>query len=265
MQPSSSRLVIRVILFLLLTIVLVPPYLVFLPFWHRPARALSRIWFACVCRILGLAVEVTGAVADRHPVLFVSNHVSYVDIPVLAMLIDGVFVAKMEVADWPVFGFLAKIGRTVFIQRTAVHAARQRARLARQIETDNLILFPEGTSGDGLTVLPFKSALFSVAKHGPGPTGIAVQPISIAYVADRDGNPLVDGRQDFYAWHGDMTLAPHLKRVLSLPGAKVRVIFHPAIDAEAVDTRKDLAKVCEQTIAEGVAAAHRQLAAPVAA
>ncbi len=256
MQPSKFRALVRLFLFGSVTAILVPPYLLSMPFSSRAARAISRFWYGIVCRLAGLRLRLHGTPSTIHPTLFVSNHVSYLDIPILAWLIDGVFVAKAEVASWPVFGFLARIARTVFIQRTAVHAARQREKLARRLVIDNLILFPEGTSSSGLQVLPFKSALFSVAKHGPGPSHVKVQPVSVAYVGGRDGVPLIDGRQDWYAWYGDMVLGSHLLNVFALPGADVEVTFHDPVDADGFETRKELAKYCHEQIDGGVTAAH---------
>ena len=240
----------------MVTALLVPPYLLAMPTSRSAARFLSRLWYGTVCRLAGLRLRVNGAPIGGGPILFVSNHVSYLDIPILALLIDAVFVAKTEVASWPLFGFLARIARTVFIQRTSVHAARQREKLARRLLKDNLILFPEGTSTSGLQVLPFKSALFSVAKHGPGPSHVRVQPVSIAYVGGRDGAPLLGGRQDWYAWYGDMNLGPHLLNVFALPGADVEVTFHDPVDSDDFETRKELAVHCHEQIAHAVEVAH---------
>ncbi len=259
MQASYGRAIWRAALFLAVTILLVPPYLAVLPFHKRAARAVALVWYRLVCWMLGLRIRAEGLPAERRPTLFVSNHVSYLDIPVLATLINGVFVAKAEVANWPLLGFLARIGRTIFIERTASQAGRQRERMSRQIAHDDLILFPEGTSGNGREVLPFKSALFSVAKHDAASTGIWVQPVSVAYVAGRDGRPLTGDRQDHYAWFGDAALVPHLSRVFTLPGAEVRVTFHAAVAADSFATRKELARHCEGAVATGVADAHRRM------
>src|SRR5439155_9057911 len=106
------------------------------------------------------------------------------------------------------FGWLAKLQRSVFINRQVRSTADQRdSSAARLAAGEALILFPEGTSGDGVRLLPFKSALFSVADHAAsGP--VTVQPVSIAYTR-LDGIPLGRALRPFFAWYGSMSLAPH--------------------------------------------------------
>ena len=121
------------------------------------------------------------------------------------------FVAKAEVAHWPLFGWLAKLQRTVFVDRrpgSAAQPARRDHAAARR--GDNLILFPEGTSGDGIHVLPFKSALFASPRTRPRGKPLTVQPISVAYTR-LDGMPLGRFYRPFFAWYGDMEIgAPSL-------------------------------------------------------
>ena len=139
----------------------------------------------------------------KRPVLFASNHISYPDITVLGSLIPGSFIAKAEVAHWPFFGWLAKLQRSVFVDRQVRSTARQRDAIAERLATgDALILFPEGTSGDGNRVLPFKSALFSVARNRERAAPITVQPVSIAYTR-LDGMPIGRRLRPFFAWYGD--------------------------------------------------------------
>src|SRR3546814_10571195 len=120
------------------------------------------------CRLLGIEIERHGQPSDRHPTLYVANHVSYLDIEVLGALLKASFVAKAEVATWPFFAWLARLQETVFVERRVRHAAQHRDEMARRLDAgDDLILFPEGTSGDGTAVLSFKSALFSAAARCP--------------------------------------------------------------------------------------------------
>src|ERR1044071_8436357 len=143
--------------------------------------------------MLGLRVRAIGRPTATRPVLFAANHVSYLDITIFGSLIAGSFIAKHEVAKWPLFGWLAKLQRSVFIDRRVRSTADQRDSIAARLAANEaLILFPEGTSGDGNRVLPFKSALFSVADDIPGRAAagaVTVQPVSIAYTR-LDGIPL---------------------------------------------------------------------------
>src|SRR3546814_4434579 len=137
--------------------------------WRWPLRPRLRHWYhQRACRLLGIQVGRRGEPSRRHPTLYVVNHVSYLDIEVLGALLAVSFVAKAEVATWPFFAWLARLQETVFVERRGRHAARHRDEMTRRLEAgDDLVLFPEGTSGDGHRVLAFKSALFSVAERRP--------------------------------------------------------------------------------------------------
>jgi lyso-ornithine lipid O-acyltransferase len=214
------------------------------PFYHR--------W---CCRILGLRVRRCGMPTAARPVLYVANHVSYTDISVLGSLIAGSFIAKAEVAHWPLFGSLAKLQRTVFVDRRVRSTVLQRDAMTRRLAArDALILFPEGTSGDGSRVLPFKSALLSAAETRPETGTVTVQPVSIAYTR-LDGIPLGRLYRPFFAWYGAIALAPHLWRMIGLGTVEVVVEFHPPTCLADCGSRKGLAAYCHGRIAGGVAAA----------
>ncbi len=180
---------------------------------------------------------------------------SYTDITVLGSLIAGSFIAKAEVARWPFFGWLAKLQRTVFVDRRMRSTQLQRdAMTARLAAGDALILFPEGTSGDGNRVLPFKSALFSAAERMQAIVPIVVQPVSIAYTR-LDGMPLGRLLRPFIAWYGSAELAPHLWVMLGLGVVEVVVEFHPPAFIADCGSRKALARYCYLRAAGGMASA----------
>jgi 1-acyl-sn-glycerol-3-phosphate acyltransferase len=209
-----------------------------------------RFYHRRCCRILGLRVRQIGEPVTARPVLFASNHVSYTDITVLGSLIAGSFVAKNEVAGWPLFGWLAKLQRSVFVDRQVRSTAQHRDAIAERLAAgDALILFPEGTSGDGNFILPFKSALFSVVFNREQP--ITVQPVSLAYTR-LDGLPIGRTLRPFFAWYGDMDLAPHLWRLLGLGVIEAVVEFHPPVAVADFPSRKALAEYCERRVAGGV-------------
>jgi 1-acyl-sn-glycerol-3-phosphate acyltransferase len=219
-----------------------------------PLKTLLPFWYhrQC-CHILGFRVEQQGQQSTAHPTLFVANHVSYFDITVLSSLIKGSFIAKSEVARWPLFGWLARLQRSVFIDRRVGKTADHRDEIARRLEHgDNLILFPEGTSSDGNRVLPFRSALFSVAECRVSGGPLVVQPVSIAYTR-LDGMPMGRYLRPFFAWYGDMDMAGHLWHAAGLGWVTVVVEFHPPVTAEAVGSRKALCDHCYNVVAHGVA------------
>src|SRR3546814_107958 len=207
------------------------------------------------CRLLGIQVERRGEPSRRHPTLYVANHVSYLDIEVLGALLAVSFVAKAEVATWPFFAWLARLQETVFVERRGRHAARHRDEMTRRLEAgDDLVLFPEGTSGDGNRVLAFKSALFSVAERRPQGEPLTVQPVSIAYTR-LDGLPLGRYLRPFFAWYGDMELGPHLWHAIGLGRVTVMVEFHEPVTLDQFGSRKALSDHCHDVVSRGVAAA----------
>jgi len=229
-----------------------------------PIRAVRRIgfprgivekWHRGSCKIVGINPSIHGTPVTDRPVLFVANHVSYLDISVLGATLDACFVAKSEVRSWPVFGYLAVLQRTVFVKRQARHAANQRNVLAERLQKgDSLILFPEGTSSDGNRALRFKSALFDAATVELDGRQVEVQPVSIAYTRF-DGTPMGRTLRPFYAWYGDMDLAPHLWRALGMGTIGVDVVFHDPVRLNDFGSRKALARHCEEVVAEGLSAA----------
>ena len=253
-MTAALRRLVRLSLYLLLTLPLMPTQAVLLAIggaWKQRVPLLYHRW---ACRILGFRVAVAGEPSRQRPTLFVANHISYVDIEILGGIIEGSFIAKADVARWPLFGWLAKLQRTVFVDRRVRSTAVQRDAIRERLDAgDDLILFPEGTSGDGNHVLPFKSALFSVADHA-GPRALTVQPLSIAYLR-LDGIPMGRAYRPFFAWYGDMTLGSHLWTMLGLGIVDVAVTFHTPVTLAQFGSRKALAEHCQRVISRGMAAA----------
>jgi 1-acyl-sn-glycerol-3-phosphate acyltransferase len=134
-------------------------------------------------------------------------------------------------------------------------AADHRDEIARRLHADDdLILFPEGTSGDGNGILGFKSALFSVAERRPHGKPLIVQPVSISYTR-LDGLPLGRYLRPFFAWYGDMELGPHLWHAIGLGRVTVVVEFHEPVTIEQFGSRKALSDYCYAVVSRGVAAA----------
>jgi 1-acyl-sn-glycerol-3-phosphate acyltransferase len=205
-----------------------------------------------LCWLMGFKVRVEGAPATTTPILFVANHASYLDIPVLGSILPASFIAKADVASWPIIGFLARMQNTVFVERRASKAAQQRDQLQQRLaKGHNLVLFAEGTSSDGLRVLPFKSSLFSIAESAMAANSFTIQPVSIT-CTELDGLPLTRALRPYYAWYGDMTLAGHLWNVLKFGHFTVEVTFHASIRPEDFSDRKALAQYCQSHVARGI-------------
>ncbi|MEE8248549.1 MAG: lysophospholipid acyltransferase family protein [Alphaproteobacteria bacterium] len=238
-----------------LTLLLLPLQLVFLLLRHPLATTLPVRYHRGVARILGLDVRVLGTRAAGRSVLYVVNHSSWLDIVVLSTVLPGRFVAKKEVAKWPVVGILAWLQRTVFVARERHGVSRHRDELVACLETgDSLILFPEGTSSDGMGVLRFKSALFAVAEKPIAGASLCVQPISLAYTK-LNGMPLGRHMRPFFTWYGDMSLGGHLWRALGLGPLTAVVQLHAPVRIEEHASRKEMAAHCQGVVAAGLSAA----------
>lgn len=247
--------ILRLTGYLALTLTLLPVQALLVAVRSPFGRRLPRAYHALCTRLLGIDLDVVGAPVGERPVLFVSNHSSYLDIVVLGALIPGSFIAKTEVGSWPFFGLLAKLQRTVFIDRKARNAAAHRDEMRGRLEAgDALVLFPEGTSSDGNRTLPFKTALFSVAGLRAGGRPLVVQPVSVT-ATKLDGIPLGRTLRPFYAWYGDMDLVTHLARVIGLGRLGVRVQFHEPVTIDRFGSRKALADHCWRAVARGVSEA----------
>jgi 1-acyl-sn-glycerol-3-phosphate acyltransferase len=257
---SQVRAVLRLTPAALLAFLLIPVQMATVALNLRVAEQIPRFFHRNVLRLLGIRVRRRGRMSRHRPTLFVANHSSYLDISVLGSLIPGSFVAKSEIADWPFFGLLAKLQRTVFVDRQRRTTAEQRNQLGDRIALGhNLILFPEGTSSDGNRILPFRSALLGAAEPPRGmpaeatPT-LEVQPVSVSYTR-LDGCPLGYHLRSLVAWYGDMELAPHLFSLAGLGRIEVVVEFHPPTTLAAVGDRKALTEYCYRHVADGHSAA----------
>ncbi len=214
---------------------------------------MPRLFHRWLVRLMGFNVRVRGVMTDAPSTLFVANHSSYLDVPVLGSVIPAAFVAKSEVARWPMIGRLAALQNTVFVERRAACAAKQRDGMRERLERgQSLILFPEGTSSDGMRTLPFKSSLFSIAEAAlPNGQPVTVQPVTIL-CTELGGLPISRAWRPYYAWYGDMTFMRHLWMVFCIGGFTVDVVFHPPVVAGGFDDRKALTVHCHRQVAKGV-------------
>jgi len=241
------------------TVLLMPVQALALKLSPRLSQAVPYSYHRFLCRLLGIRVLVNGTPHRQSACLIAANHTSWLDIPVLASLAPIAFVAKREVAGWPFFGALAKLQRTVFIDRERrTRTADSRNEIhARIASGDTLVLFPEGTSSNGNKVLPFKSALMSVAQlaivkgEEDLENDLVVQPVSIAYVR-LHGVPMGRQFRPFFAWYGDMDLFPHLAKAFSMGPIDVVVEYHPPVTLREMGNRKALASYCEERCRQGV-------------
>lgn len=218
---------------------------------------LPMVFHRALCRFLGIRIRVHGKVIKGRPVLMVANHSSYFDIPVLATVTELSFVAKSEVASWPGVGLMAKAQNTVFVERERrTKAGEQRNEIQKRLaNNETLVLFPEGTSHDGNTVLPFKSALMGAAQWNKEDAAkrepILVQPVSVAYTR-LHGLPMGRRFRPFFTWYGDMPFGSHIFKSFVQGPFDVDIILHPPVTLEEFGSRKKLADYCWRVVSSGL-------------
>lgn len=224
-------------------------------------RRIPRLYHRILLWALGVRVHVHGAPAAARPLLLLSNHSSWLDIPVVGALMPLCFVAKSEVAGWPLIGLLAKFQRTVFVDRQRRHAtgAVNREIAARLQGGDPVVLFAEGTSSDGNRVLPFRTALVGAVGEAfasqafASHDAVTVQPLAVAYTRVQ-GLPMGRTHRPLAAWYGDMDLAPHLLDVLRQGAFDVDVTFLPPMQLDAGHDRKSVTRAAERAVRQQVTA-----------
>lgn len=200
-------------------------------------------------RLLGIGFRTHGTLMTQ-PGAVVANHSSWLDIFALNARKRIYFVSKSEVAGWPGIGWLARATGTVFIDRDPKQARAQTQMFQdRLLAGHKLVFFPEGTSTDGLRVLPFKTTLFAAFFADPLREAAHIQPVSVIYHAP----PGQDAR--FYGWWGDMSFDTHLIQTLAARRqGRVELVYHPPLRVADFAGRKDLAAACERIVREGVMA-----------
>ena len=253
---SNIRAAYRALMIVLSAAIIAPVQIIGAFFWPPLTRRMPIYYYAYLLRLVGMRVTIKGVAPTREPALFVANHSSYLDIVILGSLVEGCFVAKAEVAGWPFFGWMAKLARTIFVDRSRrTNAPSHRDLMLEKLEAgDSVIFFPEGTSSDGNRVDPFKSTLFSAAErdHHEGRKPPIIQPASIAYTG-LYGMPLGRRQRSLLTWYGDTTLIPHLWQLLKLGAAEAQIEFHETMSIDDFSSRRELSRACHKKVASGLA------------
>lgn len=255
------RLMLRLSGFLAALLVFVPPQII-LMFVPR-LRFIIPLWFfRTMLKLIGVRLAMTGPM-PKPGTLIVANHMSWFDIIIIGAVMPLSFIAKSEVKSWPLFGQLALLQNTVFVdRRRGRHALAEKNTIAARLaKGDSIVLFAEGTSTDGLRVLPFKSTLFAAVE---GLEHVPVQAMTIAYTRVHD---MAMGRRQrmAYGWIGDMTLLPHFFFMMAGPPITVDILFHEALPDTAQMSRKQMSEALYCQVSAGLDAIARGRPHPVAA
>lgn len=280
---SPTRAVARGAAFAALTLPLMPVQWLLLKTNRRYARKFPNWYHRQVCRIAGVRLRIEGEVVKDRPVLLAANHVTWFDIMVLSAVAPVSFVAKKEVAGWPFAGTLARLQRTVFVDRqrrtTVGETAGEIADRLRQ--GDAIVLFAEGTTSDGNRVLPFRSSLFAATKPAPSLAAASIpnnsaapndvssrssahgadepvlQTVSIAYTR-RNGIPMTWADRRAFGYLGDVGIAESAWSLLTGGSLEAHVTVGPPRPISEFADRKALAKHAETEVRAAVVAALRR-------
>jgi 1-acyl-sn-glycerol-3-phosphate acyltransferase len=217
------------------------------------SRAIPPFFARTICALLGVRIRFEGEALGPKPRMIVANHVSWSDILVLASRETPCFVAKSEVASWPLLGAFAQVQDTIFVRRDSradVPRVNQ-AMAEKMVAGEDVLLFGEGTSTDGAGVLNFKPSHFAAARDVfrlfPGMKAVTVQPAAIAYTHAR-GKPLNAAERRELAWFGDADLAPHIWLLLKSAPVDCVVVFGAPLAFAADSDRKTVALETERRV-----------------
>jgi 1-acyl-sn-glycerol-3-phosphate acyltransferase len=202
-------------------------------------RYILRLWSTQLLEIMNVKTTQAPKVNEISAGMVVANHISWIDVCVLNTIVPTRFVAKAELRDWPVIGWLCSRAQTLFIERgKARSAARINLEVVEQIkEGFQFSVFPEGTTTDGSYLAPFHSSLLQPAVDA----GVMVQPLALTYF-DTDGE-----RSVVAPYIGEMTFVASLWLMLSAPSLQVQVLATPELNAATLD-RRQLAQAAKQQI-----------------
>ena len=217
-------------------------------------RRLLRLWHRTATALLGIRIRSFGNLAQGRPLLLAANHISWADITVLAATADVSFIAKSEMSGWPIFGWFSRMQRSVFVERDRRRKSGEQAgEIAERLaEGDVMVLFAEGTTGDGNMLLPFNTTLFGAASmmlSASHHDEMWIQPVAIAYTR-LQGLPMGRQFRPKAAWIGDEDLIPHLGALLHEGAIDVEVHFGEPLPFTAKSSRKQVARRAEQQVRE---------------
>lgn len=215
--------------------------------WKQHYGRLTTLFYKGFLHIVGIRLKITGDLSYERPLLLVTNHLSYLDIPILGSQFPVVFTPKGEMAKWPLIGAMCKLTRCVFIVRKN-HAIKtnQEQILQHLLAGDVVALFPESTTGNGIQILDFRSSFFTLAEDDKS-RSLFIQPAAIIYTHLQQ-IPIDSTQWPQLAWYGDMDLLPHAWNLLQMGPINAHLVFLPPVTIEHYGDRKSLAIYCRQAI-----------------
>lgn len=221
----------------------------------------------CICnrlllKICGVRLLAKSKASGQKPMMIVCNHISYMDVPILGSLLPVRFTPKSEISGWPLISSLCSVTGCIFLTRRADKIEEAKNAIKEALAKEEVVcLYPEGTTGNGIETLPFKSSFFSMAEEGINGRELYVQPVAIIYRAI--GRLPIDRTQwPQIAWYGDMEFVPHFWDFLKLNSLDVEIDFLPPVSISQFTDRKSLAEYCRQAIQKTIEAARKENLSP---
>src|SRR5690606_34619561 len=249
------KAVFTILAVLVWTGIMVTAQAIVLLLFRKHRYLIPRIFHKGLCRLLKVKVVTSGVIERSRPTLFVVNHISWLDIPVVGSALQGSFVAKREVAKYPLVGPVSKLQQTIFIERTRPAVRSHKGEMQERLKRgENLFLFPEGTSSNGIIIQDFKSAYFGLAERRINGTSLTVQPVTLAY-SRMNGIAMTRGTMGIVAWVGDEALPRHVWAFLKRGRITAELRLHPPVTIDSYDSRKAMASDCQMIIARSLSRA----------
>lgn len=235
-----------------ITALLIPIQWLALKFNLGISRKIPMLWHKIATKLVGLNIRVSGKIPSTRPMMIVSNHISWMDIPVLGSIMELSFIAKSEVNEMPGANLLSRLQRTIYVVRDEKRKAGQQAQeiTQRMLDGDAVVLFGEGTTHDGNRIGTFKSALLGAAQFAlkeEAVENVLIQPVSIAYTK-LHGMPMGRYTRAKAAWYGDMTLGSHAVNIIMQSAWDVEVIFGEPIVFDEHSNRRHVTKEIQSQV-----------------
>ncbi len=213
-------------------------------------RSIPRYFHKGFLKLLNINIKLVGEIKTNKPGLLVSNHASWLDISILSSLDNLSFISKSEVSTWPLFGYLAKLQDTLFIERKIIKTGLQNKQIKNMLnDGKRLVLFPEGTSSDGNRVLNFKSSLLSIVDSSEDSNNYLIQSITVCY-KKINGLPISRSERPLIAWWGGMGLLGHFYNIIKIGRVDIVVTAHEPI--ENIKNRKIVSRIAWQQVSYGM-------------
>jgi 1-acyl-sn-glycerol-3-phosphate acyltransferase len=252
---TTGRMIARIRGFLALLVIVAPALVlalvqsVILKTGFGNPSVIPQLWHRIVLKALGMRVTVHGKPARERPLMLASNHVSWTDILVVSSVLRVCFIAKSQLGGWPIFGTLARLQRTVFVERERKRkSGEQASELAGRLAAgDVMVLFAEGSTSDGNLIMPFKSTLFGAAEiaiREHTVDRVYLQPVAITYTRFH-GMPMGRQHRSLAAWIGDTDLIPHFAALLREGAIDVDIRFGEPAEFNAESDRKRITRAME--------------------